>query len=219
MRYRCETTTLEGFVQLLACNILPHGYWFYVTGHVPARKDPHQVDAKLIDKYGIDTSRASRSLRKRRGYANIRYLRHGRFFVLIATRGEHRFFEEEAACIRDIRHVPLKVDGYSISFRRGGRTAGGQPDAHWHSHVAIDRNAFRKIEAQLLDMAVRSSSERLSLEFYRIPFEPYAPVRRQMLRLLRAVNASRKRAGREPLPYAVLPLHRRIVRPFEAEEG
>jgi len=66
---------------------------------------------------------------------------------------------------------------------------------------------------------VRESTERLALEFYRFPFEPYAPVRRQMLTLLRLVNSVRKRAGHEQLPYTVLPLRRRIVRPFDHNEG
>src|SRR5208283_4882943 len=108
MEYLCETTSIEGFVQLLACNYLPHGYWFYVTGWVPEGKDPRQVDAKLIDKYGIDLPRTAKSRRKRLGYANMQYLRHGRLFVLLATHGKHRFFDEEATCIRDIRRVPLK---------------------------------------------------------------------------------------------------------------
>ncbi len=40
MEYRYLTTSLEGFVQQLACNILPHGYWFYVRGSIPDGKRP-----------------------------------------------------------------------------------------------------------------------------------------------------------------------------------
>lgn len=219
MSYRCETTTVEGFVQLLACNYLPHGYWFYVTGCVPDGKDARQVDAKLISKYEIDLPRATRSRRKRLGRANMQYLRSGRFFVLLATHGKHNFFEEETASIRDIRHVPLRFAGYSISYRRGNRTAAGKPDSKWHSHVAIDRERFKDLEAWFLNMAIHWSAERVALEFYRLPFEPYAPVRRQMLRLLRRVNAARKHAGQEMVPYAVLPLRRRVVRPYGVTGG
>jgi hypothetical protein len=67
-------------------------------------------------------------------------------------------------------------------------------------------------------MAERRPADRLALEFYRFPFEPYAPVCRQMLRLLRKVNAVRKRAGHDELPYQVLPLRRRVVKPFEVAE-
>ena len=214
MAYRCETTSVEGLVQLLASNYLPHGYWFYVTGSVPEGKDPRAVDAKLIAKYGIDLTRHARARQKRLGRASVVYLRHGRFFVLVATHGQHRLFEEEAASVRDIRRVALRFRGYSISYRRGGRTRAGQPEEKWHSHVEIERGRFKELEAWFRELAPHRSATELALEFYRLPFEPYAPIRRQMLRLLRAVNGVRRRAGYEPLPYQVLPLRRRIVKPF-----
>ncbi len=40
-----------------------------------------------------------------------------------------------------------------------------------------------------------------------------------MLKLLRAVNHVRKQAGFDPLPMTVLPLRRRIVRPFQGVIG
>ena len=215
MEYRCETTSVEGFVQLLACNYLPHGYWFYVTGIVPENKDVRRIDGKLIEKYGIDRSRAARSRRKRLGYANLHYLRHGRFFILIATHGRHRFFEDEARCLRDIRRVPLRFAGYAISYRRGQRNRKGMLDQAWHSHVAIEREHFKDVKALLLDLAVRRSARSLALELYGLPFEPYAPIRRQMLGLLRAINKARKQAGLRSLPHQVLPFRRRVVRPFE----
>ncbi len=55
MEYRYLTTSLEGFVQQLACNILPHGYWFYVRGSIPDGKDPLSIDAKLLDRYGLQS--------------------------------------------------------------------------------------------------------------------------------------------------------------------
>ncbi len=51
MEYQYEVTSIEGLVQLLACNLLPHGYWFYVTGQIPEGKDPRQIDTKLVEKY------------------------------------------------------------------------------------------------------------------------------------------------------------------------
>ena len=67
MEYRCEVPSLTGLIQLLACNYLPHGYWFYVTGHVPPGKNPHDLDDKLLKKYGISRSRSSRARRKAKG--------------------------------------------------------------------------------------------------------------------------------------------------------
>ena len=71
MQYRAETTSLVGFVQQIACCYLRHGYWWYVTGYIPDRKDPELVDRKLITKYEIDVSESTRSRRKRLGRANL----------------------------------------------------------------------------------------------------------------------------------------------------
>src|SRR5580658_2517961 len=97
MQYRSEVVSVEGFVQQIACCYLRHGYWFYVTSHVPKRKDPAAIAAKLVAKYGIAVSESTRARRKRAGVANLQLLRHGRFFVIIATAGRHQFRQEEEA--------------------------------------------------------------------------------------------------------------------------
>src|SRR5689334_18499210 len=93
--YRCEATSIAGFVQQLAVSYIGNGYWFYVSGYVPEKKDPKMVDAKLIERYGIDVSKWVRTRRKKGGLANIHYIRHDRFWVLIATKGQHEFFASE----------------------------------------------------------------------------------------------------------------------------
>jgi hypothetical protein len=65
-----------------------------------------------------------------------------------------------------------------------------------------------------LELAAYRSAESLGRELYNLPFEPYAPVRQQMLNILRLVNKKRKEAGYELLPPTVLRYQRRIVRPF-----
>ena len=52
------------------------------------------------------------------------------------------------------------------------------------------------------------------MAFYELPFEPYAPIRRQLLNLFREVNRVRMRAGFGMIPVEVVPLRRRIVKPF-----
>lgn len=217
MQYRAEVVSLEGFVQQIACCYLRHGYWFYVSGLIPAGKDPQAVDQKIIEKYGIAVSESTRVRRKRLGQANLQYLRHGHRFVIMATRGQHQFFKAEQNSIHDIRHCPIRYGGYSISYRRGGRTRAGEPDEKWHAHVEIERRRYLELKAWMLELAAHRSVENLILAFYRLPFEPYAPVRRQLLNLLRAVNHARRKAGFRPVPIEVLPLRRRIVRPFGDE--
>lgn len=220
MQYRYETTSLEGFVQYVASNLLPHGYWFYVTGRIPEGKDPGAVDRKLIEKYGIGLSRQQRARRKLAGLANLHYVRLGRFWVLLATHGEHAFFREEEDRVRDIRHTPLQFGGYSLTVRRGGflkRLPGDEEatiDGKLRVRVQIGRERYRELRAYFLDICMHRTAEVLAQEFWNVPFEPYAPVRKQLLNLLRLVNAERQAAGYGKLPATVLRLRRRIVKPF-----
>ena len=216
MAYRVEATSVEGFVQQIACSYLRHGYWFYVTGNVPTDKDPRAVDEKLIGKYDIAVSESTRRRRKQAGLSNLQYIRHGRFFAVMATKGRHPFFEEEKARLRDFRLHPLRYAGYSISYKRGGRTRTGELDTRWHAHVSIDRDHYLDLRAKFLDLAARRRADDLALAFYELPFERYAPVRRQLLLLLRRVNEVRRQAGHGPVSNDVLCLRRRIVRPFAA---
>lgn len=211
--YRSEATSIEGFVQQLAVSYLTHGYWFYVTGTIPEDKDPRAVDAKLIERYGIAQAKWTRCRRKRAGLANVQYLRHGRFFILIATHGKHPFFAAETARLRDVREYPVQFHGYSIGCRqdRDGR--------RYHASVRIGREAYQALKRQFEQAATRRSVEELRHALRTLPFSPFAPVRRQFCALLRAVNRRRKAAGLELLPWDVLRLRRRSVRPFDPVVG
>jgi hypothetical protein len=200
--YLCVAASVEGFIQQLAVSYIANGYFFYVTGHVPEGKDPARVDAKLIDRYGVDLSKWSRARRKRSGLANIQYLRFDRLFVLLATHGEHSFFAAEGDRVRDLRRVPIKAFGYALSYKRG------------HAHVRIEREEFKGLKAYFLNRATHRRAEALEDELRSLPYEPYAPVRRQLLQLFRQVNRARRLAGYSQLAIDCLRLRRRIVRPF-----
>ena len=206
--YRSTATSIEGFVQQLAVGYITHGYWFYVTGTIPEHKEPSTVDAKLIARYGIARSKWTRCRRKRAGLANVQYLRHGRFFILIATSGEHPFFAAEAARLRDVREYPVQFHGYSIGCRLG------RDGRRYHASVRIGRAAYRALKAQFEHAATRRSTEELRRELRTLPFSPFAPVRRQFCALLRAINGHRKTAGLELLSWDALRLRRRSIKPF-----
>jgi hypothetical protein len=55
----------------------------------------------------------------------------------------------------------------------------------------------------------------IAAELHRLPFTPFARVRRQFIQILGAVNRGRKEAGVEAMPVTELRLRRRIVRPFD----
>jgi hypothetical protein len=203
--YRCETTTIEGFVQQVAVNYIGRGYYFYVTGVIPERKDPRLVDRKLISQYGIEERKWTRARRKKDGLANLQYIRHGRFFVILATHGRHTFFVEEKSVLKDVRETPLKFASYAIGFRAG------------HPSVRIERGTYLALKEHFLSMALWSA-QKLERAFWNFPFEPWAPVRRQRGTIFRRVNQRRRLAGMEPLSPSCLRARRRIVRPFEDAE-
>ncbi len=215
MQYRSEATSVEGFVQQIACCYLRHGYWFYVTGRIPDRKDPLMIDAKLIEKYGITSRKWERARRKQRGLANMQYIRFQNWFLLLSTEGHHPFKQQER--IRDCRRNPIRFEGYSISYRRGGITPSGGGPPKWHACVRIDPTTYQQLKTYFVMRAKHRKSETLVEDFRRIPFARYAPVRRQILNIHRAVNHARKQAGFEKIPVSSLSLRRKITQPFGKE--
>mgnify|MGYP006908206408 CR=1 FL=1 len=215
MRYRCVASSPEGLVQQVAVSYLRHGYWWYVAGRIPEHKDPEEVDRKLIAKYEIDLTERQRAYRKRRGLANMQYIRYRNWFLLLVTEGHHQFKQHERNRIRDCRRHPIKFEGYSISYRRAGVTPTGGGQAKWHACVRIDMATYRQLKAYFLDRACHRSSENLATDFARVPFARYAQVRRQLLTIARATNNARARRGYSTLPYTVLCLRRRVVQPFQ----
>jgi len=218
MQYRCIATSPEGLVQQVAVSYLRHGYWFYVSGRIKSGKNLESIDRKLIDKYRIAISQRERSRRKRRGVANMQYIRFGSWFLLLATEGHHPFKQQERNQIRDCRRDPIRFEGYSISYRRSGVTPAGGGQPKWHASVRIDNETYRDLKAFFLERACHRSGENLTMDFARVPYARYAPVRRQLLMLLRLVNHARARTGFVPVPYSALRLRRQIVSPFETAE-
>ncbi len=83
--------------------------------------------------------------------------------------------------------------------------------------MRIEQEQYKLVKSYLLDLAVRRSAESLESVLRGLPFEPYAPVRRQLLNILRAVNRARKVAGFNLVRGECLRLRRKIVKPFDGE--
>lgn len=207
---RCETASVDGLVQQLACNLVNHGYWFYHRGRVPAQKDPRSVDAKLVELYELHLDKFARARRKKSGEANAACLRYGRDFILICTEGTHRLHTDHE--LRDIRRQPIHFHGYSIGCGKGS-------DGRYHASVRIGDEAMRELVAYFVDIALRRSADELAEEFARIRFQPYARVRRQLFKVLRLVNEKRQTQGLSGLPTTVLGLRRQVVRVFVASDS
>ena len=75
-------------------------------------------------------------------------------------------------------------------------------------------NCYKGLKAYFEDIALHRTAGQLAAELADLPFEPYAPVRQQLLNLIRYINRRRETANLEPVSFSVLRYRRRIVRPF-----
>jgi hypothetical protein len=66
----------------------------------------------------------------------------------------------------------------------------------WHASVRINSEQYNVIKGYFLDVCAHRSVEQIRKELQMMPFEPYAPVRRQMLNILRAMNRRRRSTSR-----------------------
>jgi len=96
-KYESEAATLEGFIQQLAVSYVGRGHWWYVTGQIPDDKVPGEIDRKLVELYGITWKKWERARRREQGLANLQYIRHEKFFVILASDGQHVFKQREAS--------------------------------------------------------------------------------------------------------------------------
>lgn len=224
-RCKCNwiATTPEGFVRFLVANILPHGYRFYVTGHVKPSRDVNDFDRRMNEKFGYVMSRSQRNRRKAArgpdgqslGLANVYYLRYDRFWILITTKGRHRFFDEHVKrdefgrvkeeFFRDVHRDPIFFMGYSIRVAEGGyvpkrlwkNPAIPEFDSKRRVRVRIASDAFAELKGDLVERAKsgRWNSEELETAVWSVPFLPYAPVREQLRDLVRWMNRARRERG------------------------
>ena len=89
------------------------------------------------------------------------------------------------------------------------------PDGKWRVRVLIAREPYRELCAYFLSIACQRRAEALAAELFGLPYVPYAPVRKQLLKLLRLVNSQRQAAGFAKIPASCLRFKRQIVRAFE----
>ncbi|MCR9244561.1 MAG: hypothetical protein NXI31_05980 [bacterium] len=222
--YRCEAVSVEAFVQQLACACVRHGYWNYVRGEVPARKDPRALDEKFIARYELAISPSTRYRRKKEGVASVQYLRLGREWVLVATKGEHRFYEDHPPRmvrvrgggrsrlksipqVRSMRTHPFRFHGYSVSVKR-------DREGRLRTSVRIHPEEYRRLKVGLMARATVVGVGWIEAWFRELWFAPYAPIRSQVLSLHRQVNFERKLVGLPVVPRSCVRLVRRSVPVF-----
>ena len=235
---------VEEMVQQLV-TLIAKGYRYYFTGVVKAGDDPRKIDQRMLDYYSADLSKGRREVRKRHGLVNFRYLRWSDWYIVLATEGSApKFWREDSSRIRDVRNVPVRFKGYSVSLREGGfaklpeaektaraaawkefklAKAAGQPaerplppprDGRWRVHVSLEDECYAGLKAYFLNIATHREAPFIVEEFEKLPYERYAPIRQLLRQILRAVNRARQRAGYQRIPMHVLERRRRSKKVF-----
>ena len=225
-------TSREGFIQQIVSGWVRNGYYFYVQGEVPEGKDPTRLDEKFLFQYPIRMSAGKRYSRKKRGLVNVAYLRFDRHWIMLATKGKkgsgEGFLDWHRTEGRNVRNCragqPIKFFGYSISYVRGGYVLNrekqdsdgpAERDFKHRVRVQISREAFAELKRTMLARSRDRSEDWFREMFWNQPYEPYAPVRKQLLDVLRQVNSKRKAAGMSKIPTDVIRYQQRKVKVFE----
>jgi hypothetical protein len=229
--------------------LVAKGYRYYFIGTVKPGADLDRFDQRMRTYYEADLPKWTRERRRRRAVANARYLRLDDWFIVLLTEGTaERFWREDKHRVRDVKQVPIRFKGYSISYRQGGyqrlsseervwrqamwrayREAGAigerrtapppaSRDSKWHVHVRLDEETYLGLKAFFLNSATHRSAEFLAAEFSELWCQPYGPIRVQLKNILRAVNAARHTAGYDQLPVSVIRFKRQIVKAFAAPD-
>lgn len=188
---QCQSPTVEAFIER-AVQLSMRGYTRNFTGEIPEHVNREGVDAKITGKYGLRTiSKASRARRKARGFSNLFYFRHERFFIVMATEGEleKRIGGEDPW--KSLFERPLVYGPYELLLRREGGK--GRP------HVRLREEVFRNERAFLIDLATRRNERYLETVVFNLPYNAYAPVRAQIKQIVEEMNERRDRRGFEPL--------------------
>lgn len=93
----------------------------------------------------------------------------------------------------------------------------GRSHTRRYAHVRIDGPTYKALLAHFESIACHRSPENLARELATIPFARYAPIRRQLLMLVRKVNQARQRMGYQALPHSVPRLRRMPVKVYRAD--
>ena len=218
--YCCVATSFRAWAQQVAVSYVQRGYHRYVDFWIPKHKDPVLIDRKLIAKYHIGISDSARSWRKRNGLARFQYIRHGRFGLILIAEGRQDGFpptvvmphqtlkdllaqygqdlyrsshtptpngqvvidfeKEEGKRMKHLYREAICYGGYEIRYRNG------------RASVRIDGRYYEALRTRFLSLAKHPDTRHLQEAFRELRFQPFAPLRSQLWKLIDEVNAYRK---------------------------
>lgn len=178
--YHHEVSCLGMFLRKVAIDYLRHGYTKYALRTIPEGKNLERVDWKIIKSYDVTFCRSTRARRRRKGLANVIYLRYGDRFILMASRGSHEVFDKIHSF--DFAQTPLFFDGYTIGVKRNKPC------------VMIQPRRFHDIRKQILAICLHNQGK-VEQGFRTISPFKFPEIIRQKRKLLGEINERRHTAG------------------------
>jgi hypothetical protein len=180
IKRKYEAETLGEFLRKIAIDYLRYGYTRYSLRTIPSNKNLYEVDAKIMRVYGCTFSRAVRHHRRRKGLANVVYIRFKNRFILVASVGSNEAFDK--IDFLDFHTTPLNIDGYTIGVKRNKPC------------VMVKPSRFRILRKQLLAIALHNENKVLTRFRAISPFS-FPEIIRQKRKLLSEINKRRHTAG------------------------
>ncbi|MCG6137078.1 MAG: hypothetical protein MET45_20995 [Nostoc sp. LLA-1] len=178
MKY--EAHSLGELLRKVAIDYVRYGYYRYLVIQIPKAKDPKLIDEKILSAYRITYHRTKRARLKAQGEAVVAVVRFGHRFVLLATEGTHTELGKRL-CL-DCRVTPIHLSGYTVGVKDG------------KPNVQMSLKRYRGLKKLLTHTALHNENKLIDF-FGRISPFKFPGILRQQQKLLKMVNAKRKKAG------------------------
>lgn len=145
--YQYEVETWQGLIQQLVYMLGRGCFWYCITVLPRKKKDKwHQIDQKLIRKYGTEMDKFKRARRKKKGLMNFYYLRWGSLAIILHTAGDVDSSVKMDDIFKDARITPLSIHVSHLVKLRVYRTGG-----RWT--VCLARETYQGHKAVLAEVA------------------------------------------------------------------
>ena len=213
--YRCVAASPAGFLRQLTTNILPYGFRYYFAGCIREPLKPERTDQKIIEHYQLAHLTKDRlSYYRQKQISVVRYLRYGRFYVILATEGSPRtdvehcfhFFVREKK-IRNIRESPIHFQCYLISRKI-------------RLDVSLDCPTYKELASKCMQHAPHWKRPLLE-EFIKqqfAQFEAYGGVRAQFSKIVGEINEIRKKSGHKLISAKLYRKYPRVVKVWHLQQ-
>ena len=166
------------FLRKIAIDYVRYGYVRYIVRSIPQGKDLEAIDRKLALAYDITSNRQIRMRRRRKGLANLAYIRYRQMFVILATEGVHPEFDRRNW--KDIRQEPLRYSCYTVGLV-GKKVS-----------IRLNLKSFSAVSKATLKMAL-GHPQKVAAFIDKVFILPFNGVAKQRDKLVEKVNKKRRR--------------------------